>query len=489
MEAAERSQPRPERARQLWTTAGIGLTILVAVGLVTRLPLPVALAAGLAAVGAATAAAWPYAGLLLFVSLLFVRPEDFFPELVGMRLVLLIGSATFGAWALRSLSARRPLRWSPTLGWALAFAAITLASMVPVPAAMAEGATQVARLIMLLVLVTQLVDSTARLAAFSATLVALSAWLAGVALFNYYTGHGFLSPQGFRACGTGTFADPNDTALALVPALPLALAGLLDGRRWATRLAAAAAAGLLLWAIYLTNSRGGMLALGGTLLVFAVLRSGARGAALGGALLLALLLFGPSRMSSLWTADDASYTRTGLWAFGLQLFLAHPVLGVGKGEFTRYHELTAHNSFILALAELGLGGAICWVALFGTTLRRSWLALGARSPAAREAGQDSAAQSTGGGRGDSPLDDPRWNRVNQAVLASLAGYLIAAMFLSKTFFETPFLYLGLAGVTSGALLRRPGRPPAPTFRSDLVLAVVLTAVGILATWAITTVIR
>ena len=91
------------------------------------------------------------------------------------------------------------------------------------------------------------------------------AWLAAVALIQFYSGRGFVSPQGLRACGTGTFADPNDTALALVPALPLALIALLDGRRALTRLAAAAAIGLLLWAIYLTNSRGGMLALGGTL--------------------------------------------------------------------------------------------------------------------------------------------------------------------------------------------------------------------------------
>ena len=41
--------------------------------------------------------------------------------------------------------------------------------------------------------------------------------------------------------------------------------------------------------------------------------------------------------------------------------------------------------------------------------------------------------------------------LGQAVFASLIGYLIAAMFLSKTYFEIPFIYLGLAAAVTGAV--------------------------------------
>src|SRR5262245_59927751 len=113
----------------------MALVVLAAVGLVTRLPLPVAVAAGLAIAGVAVAAAWPFAGTLLFIGLLFIRPEDTFPELAGMRLVLLVGSAAFGGWALQALSARQAGssggHWTPALGWTIAFAAIALASMWP----------------------------------------------------------------------------------------------------------------------------------------------------------------------------------------------------------------------------------------------------------------------------------------------------------------------------------------------------------------------
>src|SRR5262249_59191251 len=251
--------------------AAVGIAV---VGLVVRLPLPLAFAAALTVIGLAAAAAWPFVGLLLFVGIAFVRPEDSFSELVGLRLALLIGSATFLAWALRSVSARRAPWLTPALGWLLAFAAAAFLSLLSLaPDAIASGVTELAKLVILFALVTQLARGERRTTAFCAALVALSSWLAVVSLVNYYTGHGFLSPQGFRARGTGAFADPNDTALALVPALPLAIVGVLDGRGF-RRGAAAVAAALMLWAVYLTNSRGGMLALAGSLLVLAVLRAG-----------------------------------------------------------------------------------------------------------------------------------------------------------------------------------------------------------------------
>ena len=44
-----------------------------------------------------------------------------------------------------------------------------------------------------------------------------------------------------------------------------------------------------------------------------------------------------------------------------------------------------------------------------------------------------------------------------ALLAGIAGYLIAAMFLSKTYFEIPYIYLGLLVAATGQLgARGPG---------------------------------
>ena len=39
-----------------------------------------------------------------------------------------------------------------------------------------------------------------------------------------------------------------------------------------------------------------------------------------------------------------------------------PAVGVGSGQFMEHHELTAHNSFLLTLAELGPLGFLLWTA-------------------------------------------------------------------------------------------------------------------------------
>src|SRR5262249_44726052 len=99
------------------TAVWIGIGCLGITGLLARFALPVAIAAALTLLGLTVAAAWPFAGLLLFVGLVYLRPEDTFPELVGLRLVLLIGGGLFGIFALRTVSARHVPQWSSTAAW------------------------------------------------------------------------------------------------------------------------------------------------------------------------------------------------------------------------------------------------------------------------------------------------------------------------------------------------------------------------------------
>jgi putative inorganic carbon (HCO3(-)) transporter len=455
----------PRFRRELIAPTCLAAAALGVAALVARLPLPVASALVIAAVGIAVALAWPYVGLMLFVALLYLRPEDSFPELIGMRLILLAGGAAFLGWAIRCLSARRVPVWPPPLAWMLAFAGWALVSTLPLPPAeIMERATDVARLAIIMVLITQLVDRPRRLHLFCALVVLASAWLAGMTLFRYYGGQALRSAQGFRALGTGAFADPNDTALALVPAVPLAIAGLAGiwqaGRagaaRWPGRLFGGLCLVLLLWAIYLTNSRGGLVALAGTLLVFSALRFGWRGVVVGGLVAAALLLVGPSRIAALSAGDESAAGRIGAWRVGLDLLAARPVAGVGMGRFTDYNELTAHNSFVLALAELGIFGGVCWVALFVSAIWRAILALRA---------------------GPDPAD----SLLAQAALASVAGYLIAAMFLSKTYFEVPFIYLGLLIVIGRQLaLTRGLEAQHRRYGRDFAIAAGLTLLGIAA---------
>src|SRR5437763_15664593 len=98
MQAIRHSWPAAELRSGARVAAGIALACLAIALLLARLPLPVAVTAALTLIGLAAAAAWPFAGLLLFVALVYVRPGDIFPELIGLRWVLLIGGGTFVVW-------------------------------------------------------------------------------------------------------------------------------------------------------------------------------------------------------------------------------------------------------------------------------------------------------------------------------------------------------------------------------------------------------
>lgn len=74
--------------------------------------------------------------------------------------------------------------------------------------------------------------------------------------------------------------------------------------------------------------------------------------------------------------------------------------------------------------------------------------------------------------------------MNNAALAALVGILVGGMFLSDTYSEIPFIYLGLGAAVTGHLLARPGARTvlggglSRWLRSDVAVALALTLVGI-----------
>ena len=60
--------------------------------------------------------------------------------------------------------------------------------------------------------------------------------------------------------------------------------------------------------------------------------------------------------------DDS---RVAAWVTGLGIFKAHPVFGIGIDNFSDYNETgnTAHNSYVLCLAELGMFGYFFWMGM------------------------------------------------------------------------------------------------------------------------------
>jgi len=134
-------------------------------------------------------------------------------------------------------------------------------------------------------------------------------------------------------------------------------------------------------AIFLTQSRGGLMALAGILIIavwLLVPRLITRfkllcGGTLACILLLPLLFNHFERLQSI---DDATQlSRIALWQGAATMFLQHPFLGVGYGNYkflisafvpgTEPDKLDAHNLYLQFLAETGIVGFISFSVLVG----------------------------------------------------------------------------------------------------------------------------
>jgi O-antigen ligase len=169
-----------------------------------------------------------------------------------------------------------------------------------------------------------------------------------------------------RITGLGIFNDPNDLAMTLSCTIPFCVYLFSLTKNHLLKLFYITSALALVYGIFLTNSRGGILSLGGSLgyILFRKFKNKLLAVIVGTLVLTLFIAFGPSRMSELNSQEESANDRIESWYVGVDLFKQNPLLGVGYGMFTEYHHLTAHNSFVLAFSELGIIGFICWLALF-----------------------------------------------------------------------------------------------------------------------------
>jgi O-antigen ligase len=120
----------------------------------------------------------------------------------------------------------------------------------------------------------------------------------------------------------------------------------------------------------------------------------------------------------------------------MSMFKANPLLGVGTGQFTEHHFLTAHNSYVLAPAELGFPGFV----LFMTVL---WLSV--KVPV-------SALKRLSSKDGPGPEADVARAWAG-ALLASFVGMAVGIFFLSFCYHQVLWTYIGLSGAFYCAMKR------------------------------------
>jgi O-antigen ligase len=253
----------------------------------------------------------------------------------------------------------------------------------------------------------------------------------------------------YRLRGLGEINDPNDFAQLLVCVIPLIFIFWQPGRGFRNTLFVIVPVCILLVGTFLTHSRGSMIAI----VAMAIVAGRRRIGTLPSILLAVGLYVGATALNFTGGRDvsvNAGSDRTALWGTGLGLLKSHPIFGVGFGNFADYAGLTAHNSFVVCAAELGMVGLFFWGMFLLPTVRD---ALAIASPE-RVGEQQPIVVTTPPQLFPSPMiaremeavSNTEINSLGRLMVLSLTGFLVAGLFLSRAFVMTLFLLGGMTEV-------------------------------------------
>jgi hypothetical protein len=272
----------------------------------------------------------------------------------------------------------------------------------------------------------------------------------------------------YRLQGLGEINDPNDFGQLVVCLMPLMFIFWREKKMIANIPFVIVPVCILLFGIYLTHSRGALVATTFMLIFAARRRIGTIPAAVLAGLMFTgalALQFTGGRAISATAGED----RTNLWGEGLQIVKSNPIFGVGYGDLWEHTQgnLTAHNSLIVCAAELGIFGLFFWCLYLFSTMRDT---LVIASPTQVTEGSPFIPEESpfpARVRVPEEISKEEMNQMGRAMLLSLIGFLAAGWFLSRAFVLTLFLLGGMAEAIYQMALKRGMVPPRLKFRRVL----------------------
>ncbi|MEZ4439915.1 MAG: hypothetical protein R3B72_12540 [Polyangiaceae bacterium] len=225
----------------------------------------------------------------------------------------------------------------------------------------------------------------------------------------------------------GKLHDPNELGLTVGCALPIAYALRQEKRSVPSAIWALLATILIVLCVIFTGSRGAQLVVLAVFGCYFLVRSGVKGLVVAGIMAVPALAFG-GRGGGMASASTTA--RLECWMSGAQMTLSSPILGVGYGNFLEHHVQTAHSAYLLASGENGFVGLSLFLGIVYVAIKIPLVAL----------------------RRYREADDPRraWA---VAVLAAMAGLSVGILFLSFTYHEVFWLFVGVAGAYYSVLVR------------------------------------
>jgi hypothetical protein len=405
---------------------------------------------------------------ILANALLFIRPSELIPELAAVELYrwfILACLAVSLPTVLEQISLRYP-----------GVPPIISCVVLLLPAVFLSGffhgnfeliqdtVSEFVKIIIYFVLLISLVTDTARLRQFLHWIALFSAAVTLVAVLRYHADiklpapppkanpgnkdvmHGTYvvdktrDPQTGelvdvqRMCGTGIFNDPNDFALVLVAAIPMCLYWLTDPTKKMMRPLWFVLLLFFGYALMLTHSRGGFLALMAGLLTLFYLQMGGKKTFLLGLFCLPILLaVFAGRMTTISTDEGTGQARIQLWSDGLTIFQNSPLIGIGMENYRQFSSHVAHQSFIHCYTELGLIGGTLFLGAYYFAVKGMFDLRNTNHAEVLTTGQSDEI-------------DPELRRLHPFLMATLIAYTIGISFLSRAYIVPTYMVLGLSVV-------------------------------------------
>jgi hypothetical protein len=234
-----------------------------------------------------------------------------------------------------------------------------------------------------------------------------------------------------RLMATGILHDPNEYCVYLGMLAIFALYKLTDPAGSVFRFIWVVPLGMFLYGMYLSKSRGGLLAFVVGLAVYAIYAYGAKRALRYALVIVPLLMVGyAGRQTSISLSQGTGRARVELWSDWMMEFRGNPVFGVGPKvveqkalpkEMVWDRKQVAHNSFLQGFADLGFFGGMIFLGAFFFAFR-------------------TLAQY---GFGAATITDARQARLHPFLLGAVAAYVMGMMTLSLCYVLPTYLVLAL----------------------------------------------
>jgi len=342
----------------------------------------------------------PYFGMLVFLAIHFIQPGELIPLISHLRIELVYGCLLLGVILIRHLLRPKASRERDRIVFgALAMLAVAGLS---VPFAIWRGGAldstiELAKLIAVLYLIRTLIESEKDLRGILWLMMILLGWYSISSLIAYRNGGFYYLRYGNmlavdRAMGINSLVGaPNELAGMVLALLPFLVALIRTSRRIWSRITLLVLATCALAALVLTGSRTAVLSLL-ALAVYYVLQFRHKLLTLAGCTLLMAIIWVsmPSAYKQRYLTvksyaeggqlDASNEFRLEVWAAGWKMFLDHPVIGVGAGQFStafallyskEHHQwMNPHDLLLQVICELGVIGLIAFT-YFVVQVRRA----------------------------------------------------------------------------------------------------------------------